>query len=66
MGKIIGQIGDKSNANKLFNWLKSWNKWNNPLDGEKVKKPWNDQDTGSSFKAALLSGPPGKLILAFV
>jgi replication factor C subunit 1 len=57
MTKIIGQLGEKSNANKLFNWLKNWQKYHgpNPLP----KKSWNDQDTGTSFKCALLSGPPG-------
>jgi replication factor C subunit 1 len=59
MNKIIGQGTDKSNANKLFNWLNNWNKWNNSSTSKTVKKPWNDQDTGSCFKAALLSGPPG-------
>lgn len=58
MNKIIGQGTEKSNANKLFNWLKNWQKWH--VSGEaKAKKAWNDQDTGSTFKAALLSGPPG-------
>lgn len=56
--KIIGQNTEKSNANKLLNWLKNWQKFH-ASTGEKVKKAWNDQDTGSSFKAALLSGPPG-------
>ena len=59
MNKIIGQLGEKSNANKLLNWLKNWNKYNVSVGGEKIKKPYNDQETGSSFKAALLSGPPG-------
>ena len=58
MNKIIGQGTEKSNANKLCNWLKNWHKWHSSGDS-KTKKPWNDQDTGSSFKAALLSGPPG-------
>ena len=58
MNKIIGQLGEKSNANKLLNWLKNWNKFNAHTEN-KVKKPYADQDTGSSFKAALLSGPPG-------
>ena len=60
MNKIIGQLGEKSNANKLLNWLKNWNRFNSvSVGGEKAKKPYNDQETGSSFKAALLSGPPG-------
>ena len=45
--KIIGMSGEKSNANKLLNWLKNWQKFQ--LD-PKVKKSWNDQETGSSFK----------------
>lgn len=57
MNKIIGQGTEKSNANKLLNWLKNWQKWH--INNDKSKKPWNDQDTGSSFKAALLSGAPG-------
>jgi hypothetical protein len=57
MTKIIGQGTEKSNANKLLNWLKNWNKWHSSTDGSKAaKKPWNDQDTGSCFKCALLSG----------
>jgi replication factor C subunit 1 len=58
MNKVIGQLGDKSNASKLLNWLKNWNKFHmNASSGG--KKAWNDQETGSSFKCALLSGPPG-------
>ena len=59
MAKIVGQGGEKSNANKLFQWLKNWQKWHGGDKTSTAKKPWNDQDTGSSFKAALLSGPPG-------
>lgn len=59
MSKIIGQAGEKSNANKLLNWLKNWNKWHLSGSSGEGKKPWNDQETGSSFKCALLSGPPG-------
>jgi replication factor C subunit 1 len=61
--KIIGQNTEKSNANKLLNWLKNWQ--NNHLsaseDKSKPKKSWNgsNDDQGGSFKAALLSGPPG-------
>jgi replication factor C subunit 1 len=58
MNKIIGQSTEKSNANKLLNWLRNWEKWHG-THSDKTKKPWNDQETGSSFKAALLSGPPG-------
>ena len=59
-GKIVGQGGEKSNANKLAFWLKNWQKWHGTTAKQTGKKPaWGDQDTGSSFKAALLSGPPG-------
>lgn len=58
MSKIIGQTTDKSNAVKLFNWLKNWQK-NHGTDSKSVKKSWNDQDQGTNFKCALLSGPPG-------
>lgn len=57
--KIIGQNTEKSNANKLLNWLKNWQKFHQITGDSKAKKTWNDQETGSSFKAALLSGPPG-------
>lgn len=56
--QVIGQQGDKSNAKKLLHWLLNWGSKTG-----KAKKPfpgkWNSQDDGSSFKAALLSGPPG-------
>lgn len=58
MNRIIGQGGDKSNATKLFNWLKNWQVYHGP-DSKSVKKTWNDQEKGTCFKAALLSGPPG-------
>ena len=58
MSKIIGQTTDKSNAVKLFNWLKNWQK-NHGTDSKSAKKSWNDQDQGTNFKCALLSGPPG-------
>ena len=64
INKVIGQTDPKSNANKLLNWPKNWNKYNNPIEGEKAKKIWNDE-YGSSFKAALLSGPPGKISCFF-
>lgn len=57
MKRIIGQLGEKSNATKLFNWLNNWQKWHGV--SSKATKKWNDQETGSSFKCALLSGPPG-------
>lgn len=56
--QVIGQQGDKSNAKKLLHWLLNWGSKSGT-----AKKPfpgkWNSQDDGSSFKAALLSGPPG-------
>ena len=62
---IIGQQGDRSNAKKLAHWLQNWDK-NHQKGGEKggAKRPlpWGGgggRDDGSSFKAALLSGPPG-------
>lgn len=60
---IIGQHGERSNAKKLLKWLQSWEM--NREDGEGrgggAKRPWGGgaQDDGASFKAALLSGPPG-------
>ncbi|XP_046753824.1 replication factor C subunit 1 [Diprion similis] len=58
MKQIIGQQGDKSNAHKLYNWLKNWQK-NHSGDVKLTRpSPWAQHD-GSFFKAALLSGPPG-------
>uniref|UniRef100_A0A669P561 Replication factor C subunit 1 n=1 Tax=Phasianus colchicus TaxID=9054 RepID=A0A669P561_PHACC len=55
---IIGQQGEQSCANKLLRWLRSWHK-NTSEDGQaKTNKP-GGKDDGASFKAALLSGPPG-------
>ena len=59
MSKIIGQSTEKSNAPPLFNWLKNWHKYHGAGADKAAKKGWNDQETGSSFKCALLSGPPG-------
>ena len=61
---IIGQQGDRSNAKKLSIWLQNWNKNHGGGEREGVKRPpWGGGGTreqdGSSFKAALLSGPPG-------
>ena len=62
--QIIGQQGANSNVNKLLHWLRNWDK-NNRTAAGKVKpkpkfNPWGGGDpTGASFKAALLSGPPG-------
>ena len=61
---IIGQQGGSSNVNKLLNWLRNWDKNNRTAEGKAKPKPkfnpWGGGDpTGASFKAALLSGPPG-------
>ncbi|NWV50932.1 RFC1 factor, partial [Daphoenositta chrysoptera] len=55
---IIGQQGEQSCANKLLRWLRNWHK--NTLE-ERQAKPnkTGSKDDGTSFKAALLSGPPG-------
>ncbi|XP_007496617.1 replication factor C subunit 1 isoform X1 [Monodelphis domestica] len=56
---IIGQQGDQSCANKLLRWLRNWPK-NMSEDKKHVKvNKFGGKDDGSSFKAALLSGPPG-------
>uniref|UniRef100_A0A8K9WLU3 Replication factor C subunit 1 n=1 Tax=Oncorhynchus mykiss TaxID=8022 RepID=A0A8K9WLU3_ONCMY len=47
---VIGQQGDQSQANKLLRWLKNWHTHHAFT---------STKDNGSSFKAALLSGPPG-------
>ena len=60
MAKIIGQNTDTSNAAKLLKWLKNWKKHHASGAAAPAKKPWGSgNDDGSSFKAALLSGPPG-------
>lgn len=56
MKQIIGQQGDKSSANNLYTWLRDWHK--NRQD-PKFKDGTGKQTHGQSFKAALLSGPPG-------
>ncbi|XP_046511734.1 replication factor C subunit 1-like [Equus quagga] len=57
---IIGQQGDQSCANKLLRWLQNWHK--SPSEEKKHAAKFGKfagKDDGSSFKAALLSGPPG-------
>ncbi|KAB1282077.1 Replication factor C subunit 1 [Camelus dromedarius] len=69
---IIGQQGDQSCANKLLRWLQNWHK--SPSEDKKCGDfttsfifvcvsakvgKFAGKDDGSSFKAALLSGPPG-------
>ncbi|XP_072593962.1 replication factor C subunit 1 isoform X1 [Vulpes vulpes] len=57
---IIGQQGDQSCANKLLRWLQNWHR--GPSEDKKRAAKFGKfagKDDGSSFKAALLSGPPG-------
>lgn len=61
--EILGQSGDKSNVSKLLAWLRNWHgNREKEKSGEKSKKKpmgrYGDDD-GSSYKAVLLSGPPG-------
>ncbi|EEB13952.1 Replication factor C subunit, putative [Pediculus humanus corporis] len=58
---IIGQGGEKSNVKKLTYWLQNWHLNHSTKNDKKLTKPapWNTNDDGSYFKAALLSGPPG-------
>ncbi|OXB67937.1 hypothetical protein ASZ78_005605 [Callipepla squamata] len=55
---IIGQQGEQSCANKLLRWLRSWHKHASE-DGQAKPSKSGGKDDGTSFKAALLSGPPG-------
>ncbi|XP_077157827.1 replication factor C subunit 1 isoform X2 [Paroedura picta] len=55
---IIGQQGDRSCANKLLCWLRNWHK-NTSEDKHVKSSKFGGKDDGASFKAALLSGPPG-------
>ncbi|XP_075799530.1 replication factor C subunit 1 isoform X1 [Microtus pennsylvanicus] len=57
---IIGQQGDQSCAHKLLRWLRNWHK-SSPEEKKHAAKfgKLSSKDDGSSFKAALLSGPPG-------
>lgn len=59
MKQIIGQTGDKSNANKLHNWLKNWHNVHGKNSKAPKPKPSFRDDSGTIYKAALLSGPPG-------
>ena len=59
---IIGQSGNKSNAKKLSKWLHDWESNHLRPEGGRAKQPGGGrsfQEDGSSYKAALLSGPPG-------
>ncbi|XP_060102254.1 replication factor C subunit 1 isoform X2 [Heteronotia binoei] len=55
---IIGQQGDRSCANKLLCWLRNWHR-NTSEDKHVKSSKFGGKDDGASFKAALLSGPPG-------
>ncbi|KFQ56375.1 Replication factor C subunit 1, partial [Nestor notabilis] len=55
---LIGQQGEQSCANKLLRWLRNWHK-NTSEDEQAKNSKTGGKDDGSSFKAALLSGPPG-------
>ncbi|XP_048364941.1 replication factor C subunit 1 isoform X2 [Sphaerodactylus townsendi] len=55
---IIGQQGDQSCANKLLRWLRNWHR-NTSEDKHVKSSKFGGKDDGASFKAALLSGPPG-------
>ncbi|XP_013373524.1 PREDICTED: replication factor C subunit 1 isoform X2 [Chinchilla lanigera] len=55
---VIGQQGDQSCANKLLRWLRNWHSSPDEKKHAKFGK-FAGKDDGSSYKAALLSGPPG-------
>ncbi|NXA46642.1 RFC1 factor, partial [Nothocercus julius] len=55
---IIGQQGEQSCANKLLRWLRNWHK-NTAEDRRAKTAKFGGKDDSTSFKAALLSGPPG-------
>ena len=61
--KIVGQSGGASCANKLLSWLKNWQNNQGVPKDQRPKPKWTgkgmDDPTGASFRAALLSGPPG-------
>ncbi|EDV23604.1 uncharacterized protein TRIADDRAFT_27705, partial [Trichoplax adhaerens] len=52
---IVGQQGAKSCVNKLLLWLKKWHENNSTATHKHVLS----REMGFTFKAALLSGPPG-------
>ena len=58
--QIVGQGGDASNAKKLLKWLQNWFNYHGSAD-DKAKSNWPGlrDPEGKTFKAALLSGPPG-------
>ncbi|KAL2780136.1 replication factor C subunit 1 isoform 3 [Daubentonia madagascariensis] len=56
---IIGQQGEQSCANKLLRWLRNWHESSSEDKKHAKFGKLAGKDDGSSFKAALLSGPPG-------
>ncbi|ODM98365.1 Replication factor C subunit 1 [Orchesella cincta] len=57
---VVGQATDKSNARKLVQWLENWFKYHGTSqDKPKASWPGLRDPEGKTFKAALLSGPPG-------
>ncbi|CAG7677717.1 unnamed protein product [Allacma fusca] len=57
---IVGQTGDRSNAKKLLMWLQNWFQFHGSAnDKAKANYPGLRDPDGKTFKAALLSGPPG-------
>lgn len=64
MKKIVGQNGNASCANKLLAWLKDWEKHQGCPKDQRPKAKFAGakgaiDPTGMTFRAALLSGPPG-------
>ncbi|KAG8233511.1 hypothetical protein J437_LFUL011672 [Ladona fulva] len=58
--QIIGQQGERSNVNKLKRWLSLWHKYHGKGGSRPPRPgPWDKNDDGGYYKAALLSGPPG-------
>ena len=61
--KVIGQQGPSSNAKRLSKWLQEWEahhgREGGGSGGKKPPSKGFKDKSGSSCKAALLSGPPG-------
>lgn len=55
--KVVGQQGQNSNAKKLARWLQGWRE--NHAHSQGKGKPHSKGTDGATFRAALLSGPPG-------
>ncbi|XP_018326325.1 replication factor C subunit 1 [Agrilus planipennis] len=57
---VVGQQGDHSNLKKLMTWLQNWHTNNQHCQNKSRNvKATSRNEPGASFKAALLSGPPG-------